>query len=456
MFNNLKYFVVLFLFACSSSLSQDEIQQQIDYGVSEDQATTTTTSVTEKSLTIDLEIGDCFEFVDNIEEYLNFEQKIKIQDCNEKHINEIITKINYVASPETQFNDDQVPNLEIYDACVESYETKFKRPLAGTLTYIDWIGQSENFETESEYFCFVSIPNLTKDRDSFFTSTTSYQVYLDNFLETSREISFGEIKESNCFNNRTPDVDLILNTLVDLRPCSFPHTDEVISEIEIPSEFVDTEEIDFWAFDTCYVLGTFYRSMEFLDEEKFGRFDIVVDYVFDDIKWQLGETSTIKCIVNVYPYQDYSFAWEIDYSMSDLAYDLIYNYLAEPEEGEERIVLYCPYEDELLELGSYSELAIFIQNPNTPFQSLTLTIDDIAGIHEVDLTPGLATNSIDEEQVIGLFYDMFYLYISSVTGYDSVEAIDSGQVDSYINSISAKFTDSTGQEYSNTCYVEEG
>lgn len=450
----LKKNLILFLIfvTCSGTETQSVNETST---TSTSSSSTTTTLLKEKLVSSDLEIGDCFEFVDDVEEYLNYDLKIKVLDCNDIHMNEVISVINYVATSETIFNDDQVPNLEIYDACVVSYEKKYNRPLGGTLTYIDWIGESENFETGSEYLCFVSTPNLTKGIDSFFTLNTSYQAYLDNFLETSKEISFGELKEGNCFNSRTPDVDFILNTLVDLRPCSLPHTDEIIAELWIPSEFVDTDEIEFWAFDSCYVLGAYYRSMEFLDEEKFGRFDIVVDYVFDDIKWQLGETSTIKCTVNVYPYQDYSFAWEKDYSMSDLASDLIYDYLAKPEEDEERIVLYCPYEDELLELGSYSEIAIFIQNPNTPLQSLFLTIDDLAGIHEVDLTPGLAANSIDNQQVIGLFYELYYLYFKSFTGFDSVDAIDSGQVVSYINSISAKYIDNTGQEYSDTCFIEE-
>jgi hypothetical protein len=446
----LKKNLILFLIfvTCSGTVTES---------VNEVQTTSTsTTQINEKLISQDLEIGDCFEFIDSVDEYLNFDLKINILNCNDNHTNEVITKINYAATSETVFNDDQVPNLEIYDACVESYESKFNRPLAGTLTFIDWIGENDNFESESEYLCFVSIPNLTKGVDYLFTSNTPYQIYLDNFLATSKEMRFDELREGSCFNNRTPNVDLILNTLVDLRPCSYPHTDEVIAELEIPSSFVDADEIDIWALDSCYVLGAFYKTMEFVDdEERFEQFEIYVDYVFDNVKWQLGETSTIKCVVNIYPYQDYSLAWEIDYSVSDLAYNLIYGYSAQPEEGEERIVLYCPDEDELLNLGTYSELFIFIQNPNTPFQSLILTIDDLAGIHEVDLTPGLATNLIDEEQVIGLIYDLYYLYIFSFTGFDSIDTIDSGQVTSFINSISAKFIDSTGQEYKNSCYVEE-
>ena len=42
----------------------------------------------------------------------------------------------------------------------------------------------------------------------------------------------------------------------------------------------------------------------------------------------------------------------------------------------------------------------------------------------------------------------------SNTGFESIDNIDSGQVDSFIKSISTTFTDSTGVQYSDLCYVE--
>ena len=65
-----------------------------------------------------------------------------------------------------------------------------------------------------------------------------------------------------------------------------------------------------------------------------------------------------------------------------------------------------------------------------------------------------ASPSAKIEQIVGLTYNIFYLYFMSNTGFESVENIDSGQVDSFIKSISTTFTDSTGVQYSDLCYVE--
>ena len=44
----------------------------------------------------------------------------------------------------------------------------------------------------------------------------------------------------------------------------------------------------------------------------------------------------------------------------------------------------------------------------------------------------------------------------SFTGFESVEAIDNGEVSSFISSITATFRDSDGNEFTDTCIVEGG
>ena len=449
-----KLLICIIIFSsCSSPSSEIDIS---DLSTSTSTSTSsTTTTLVNKEYAKDLEVGDCFEFLNIDLDYFTFEEEILIVECDELHTNEIITTISFKSNEETLFNDDNVPNNDIYDSCIQSYFDKYSRPLAGTLTYIDWIGDTTNFDTESKYLCYVSVPNLTRGTD-FYKSNISYQTYIEEFISTSKETTFGELSRGSCFNNRTPDVAFINNTLVDLRPCSFPHNTEIIAEIEIPDTFIDSEDIDFWALDACFTLGAFYQGLEFRDEERFDRLQIYVDYVFDDIQWELGETKTIKCIAMVYPYQDFSFVWEKNYSIADLADDLLLGYIAEPEEGEDRILLACPNEEELGERGSYSELFMYYQNPNAPIELLEVTISDKLGDHTVDLTESLKVTGLQEEQVMGLFYEIYYFYIMSFTGFESVEAIDNGEVSSFISSITATFRDSDGNEFTDTCIVEGG
>ena len=439
----------MFFIFCSTNTTEITVNSSIQ--------TTSTTSDPKtisvlKDTAADLEIGDCFEFDNNLLDYFTYEAKIEAKECTKLHSYEIITVINYKSTDETTFNDDQVPNLEIYDLCVDSYYEKYNRPIAGTLTFISWIGDTDNFEIQSDYLCFVTVPNLTNEEK--YMSNIPYQAYLEQFIQTSREITFGELERGSCFNNRTPDTDLINNSIVDLRPCSFPHSNEIVGVFEIPKDYVDSDDIDFWAFDACYTLDAFYGGLEYLEEERFYETEIYIDYVFDDIKWELGESTTIKCFATVYPYQNYSFAWEFDYSITELADDALFGYVANPEEGENRIAIVCPSEAELLNQGSYSEIFVYFQNPIPPIELLEVTISDIVGEHTVDLTPALQSTNLNNEQVVGLTYNIFYLYFMSITGFESIDIIDSGQVNSFIKSISTTFTDSTGVQYSDLCYVE--
>ena len=448
---NFLYFFAMFFIFCSTNTTEITVNSSIQ--------TTSTTSDIPKTIPVlkdtaaDLEIGDCFEFDNNLLDYFTYEAKIEAKECTKLHSYEIITVINYKSTDETTFNDDQVPNLEIYDSCVDSYYEKYNRTIAGTLTFISWIGDTDNFEIQSDYLCFVTVPNLTNEEK--YMSNIPYQAYLEQFIQTSREITFGELERGSCFNNRTPDTDLINNSIVDLRPCSFPHSNEIVAVFEIPKDYVDSDDIDFWAFDACYTLDAFYGGLEYLEEERFYETEIYIDYVFDDIKWELGESTTIKCFATVYPYQNYSFAWEFDYSITELADDALFGYVANPEEGENRIAIVCPSEAELLNQGSYSEIFVYFQNPNPPIELLEVTISDIDGEHTVDLTPALQSTNLNNEQIVGLTYNIFYLYFMSITGFESIDIIDSGQVNSFIKSISTTFTDSTGVQYSDLCYVEE-
>ena len=125
---------------------------------------------------------------------------------------------------------------------------------------------------------------------------------------------------------------------------------------------------------------------------------------------------------------------------------MLFGYIANPEEGENRIAIGCPSETELSNQGSYSEIFIYFQNPNPPIELLQVTISDILGEHIVDLTPSLRSTKLNNEEIVGLTYNIFYLYFMSNTGFESIDNIDSGQVNS--------FTDYAGVQYSDLCYVE--
>lgn len=450
---NLLICAIIFV-CCGSQNSDIEIDLE-NTATPKSIPTSSTTVLVNKEYAKDLEVGDCFEFSNRELDYVAYEEQILLIDCNELHTNEVITIINFLSDEETVFNDDNIPNNELYDSCMQSYFDKYDRPLAGTLTYINWIGDTSDFETKSKYLCYISVPNFTRGTE-IYKSNIPYQTYLDEFNRTSKETTFGELKRGSCFINRTPDAKFIDNSLVDLRPCSYPHTNEIIAEIEIPDTFIDAKDIDFWALDACFTVGAFYQGLEFRDEERFDGLQIFVDYVFDNIQWELGEATTIKCFATVYPYQDFSFVWEKDYSIADLADELLLGYVANPEEGEERILLACPSEEELRVRGSYSELFLYYQNPNAPIDMLEVTISDKLGNHTVDLTESLQVSGFHQEQVVGLFYEIYYFYIMSFTGFSSVEVIDNGEVTSFINNISATFRDSEGNEFTDSCIVEGG
>ena len=112
------FFAILFIF-CSTNTAEITID-------SSSQSTSTTTDIPEtisviKDTAADLEVGDCFEFDNDLLDYFSYEAKIEVKECTKLHSYEIITVIDYKSTDETAFNDDQVPNIEIYDLCVDSY-----------------------------------------------------------------------------------------------------------------------------------------------------------------------------------------------------------------------------------------------------------------------------------------------------------------------------------------------
>ena len=122
--------------------------------------TTTIFNTSEKVKGSELLVGDCFNNNDADGYYLSEETIIERVPCNTLHQFEVISVINYVSNEDTEFNNEGVPNLEIYNNCENSYTQKYGRDIGGTSTYITWIGNIEDFDTEQSYLCFVAIFDL--------------------------------------------------------------------------------------------------------------------------------------------------------------------------------------------------------------------------------------------------------------------------------------------------------
>ena len=143
------------IFACCGSQNSDIEIDLSNTSTPKSIPTSSTTVLVNKEYAKDLEVGDCFEFSNRELDYVAYEEQILLIDCNELHTNEVITIINFLSDEETVFNDDNIPNKELYDSCMQSYFDKYDRPLAGTLTYINWIGDTSDFETKSKLKYFL-------------------------------------------------------------------------------------------------------------------------------------------------------------------------------------------------------------------------------------------------------------------------------------------------------------
>ena len=143
-----KFLVLILIFsACGGT---EVIEEPVTTTISSTTTTTTTTTtIPEKSEFVtgsDLVIGDCFDLLEegNLYYFSNDQELVKLP-CNVEHSFEIITSINYQSTEETEFNNDGIPNLEIYDKCVDSYFDTFGREIGGTSTFISWLGEVSDF-----------------------------------------------------------------------------------------------------------------------------------------------------------------------------------------------------------------------------------------------------------------------------------------------------------------------
>ena len=71
----------------------------------------------EEILASELKIGDCFNGNGAGGYYLDSAETFEKVPCDYPHEFEIVTSINYLSNTETDFNEEGVPNLEIYTQC---------------------------------------------------------------------------------------------------------------------------------------------------------------------------------------------------------------------------------------------------------------------------------------------------------------------------------------------------
>ena len=99
--------------------------------------TTTVFKVSEKVKGSELAVGDCFNNNSSDGYYLSEDTIIERVPCDNLHQFEVITTVNYVSNEETEFNNEGVPNLELYDTCEKSYLEKFNLTLNDVISVGD-------------------------------------------------------------------------------------------------------------------------------------------------------------------------------------------------------------------------------------------------------------------------------------------------------------------------------
>ena len=146
-----RIFILVFLVACNANTESDIVPTTSTSSTTSSTSTSTVPEViSEKLYASDLNVGDCFDYLDGEGYYFLDDYYVTRVPCDILHSYEIISIINYSSNDDTIFGEDGVPNLEIYTACENSYSEIFERDIGGTSTYITWIGDLENFEEDDD------------------------------------------------------------------------------------------------------------------------------------------------------------------------------------------------------------------------------------------------------------------------------------------------------------------
>ena len=440
----MKKLLVAVLIVCScggSQVAEEAVPTTLSTTTTSSTTTTTTPEEPEFITGSDLIIGDCFDLLEegNLYYFLNDQEFVKLP-CNVEHSFEIITSINYQSTDETEFNNDGIPNLEIYDKCVDSYFDTYGREIGGTSTFISWLGEVSDFTVDKEYKCLVGVFDYVNG-PTYLTIT--YENYLYQKKSTLIQKNLYSLGEGDCFWNRSYDVEFTYYQTVDVTSCSDVHSQEVIKIHKYPEDLTAKDEIEIWSFKVCESLEANYKVLTYLLDE-YEDLDLHIDYVFDDIAFELGDQNEVYCVAQL-KYGETM--WHKNDSLVSNFKTSIKDF-ENPFEDGSTVRLSCPTEEEFLGKETTSSHIISLEIENRPIQSIELIYNENEVQYTADLTSGHQINDFLNLSYSVSLYDSLFIFILSNRNIENLESFFEG---TFIKTLKLKVIDNLGEIYENNC-----
>jgi hypothetical protein len=452
----MKRYLILLLFISfcggSSATITDEVTTTVVAPTSSTSTSTSTTiaKVGEEIKASALVTGDCFNEDGAGGYYLSESSVVERVPCDVLHEFEVISAVNYISDEDTEFNNEGVPNLEIYTACENSYSDIYGRDIGGTSTYLTWIGDFQDFNTEKSYLCFVAIfdfidgpQELDKEYEKFLYAR------IKNFV--SKKLSDVEVGE--CFWKRRPDVDLFYSTEVDVLPCNEVHSHEIVGKFDFPDDNELVSEADYylWAFNACYDLSGIYRTITYY-EEGLENFGARTYSMYDDVAFQTGDQTQAICVSHLhYGFETSSDVWHKQVSFKEL-YDfwIVDNEIDfESEENVSVVNLSCPSQEEIDEDAYITGFLFTVVTEHRPIKNITFSYIDNGIEYFVDFTETYKRNNFDTLSVSIIVYESFYLFMRSDRSFEDTMKLEAGEFS--VESATLSVTDAQGGILKSTC-----
>ena len=412
--------------------------------------TTTTIPLIQKIYASELQVGDCFNNNGDSGYYLETNALIELVPCDTSHQFEVVSFIKYVASEETSFNDDGIPNLEIYTGCEESYEARFGRNIGGTSTYLSWSGDTSNFSVGNDYLCFVAIFDFINGPQEI---SIKYQDYFNEKTKNFTSKTISELQVGECFWKRRPDVELFYSTEVDVLPCDEVHSHEVVGLYDFPDdlEFATELDYDMWSFKTCTDLGAVMRTTPFFFDE-LDDFGVRTYSLFDEAAYQVGDQTKAVCLSHVhYGIKPSDDVWHKNISLTETYQQRIVNnkHDFESTENASFVRLSCPTQNEVDDDSYMAGFIFTIVIEERPVQSIVFSYIDNEEEYSVDFTKSYSLHGFEKLPVSIIVNEAWYFYFRSDRSYEDIMELNKGE--NFLESATLNILDAKGESFQASC-----
>ena len=456
-----KYLVLSLIFFSACSDTQATIEEQsippsstvienLDTTTTSLATTTTTQPLVQKIYASELKIGDCFNNNGAEGYYLESNVLIELVSCDASHQFEVMSFIKYASSEDSYFNDDGIPNLEIYTECEISYEDRFGRNIGGTSTYLSWSGDTSNFSIGKDYLCFITVFDLINGPQEI---SVNYQEFFNEKTKNFQSKNISELEVGECFWKRRPDVDLFFSTEVDVLPCDEVHSHEVLGKYDFPSGSEFRTELDYylWSYRTCYDLGAVVRTIPYFFDE-LDDFGVRTYSLFDEVAYQIGDQTQAICLSHVhYGIETSDDVWHKNISLTETYEERIINNEIdfESDENTSMVRLSCPTQNEV-EADAYMAGFIFtILMEDRPMQSIIFSYIDNEIEYSIDFTQSYAVQGYNNLPVSIIVNEAWYFYFRSDRSYEDIMELDNGE--NFLESANLNVVNAKGESFQASC-----